>query len=127
MTGCPGQDRRFWTPSDVFEVKCPGCGRDVEFFKDEPKRRCGGCGHAVVNPRIELGCAQWCQYAEQCLGTSAGAQANVVRDELIGEMRTVFGDDRKRIDHALSVLDYAERIQPTEGGDPLVVKAAVQF
>jgi HD superfamily phosphodiesterase len=39
-------------------------------------------------------------------------------------MKEVFGQDQKRIDHALAVLDYAEQIQAAEGGDPLVVKAA---
>lgn len=45
-------------------------------------------------------------------------------DELIEKMKNVFGDDKRRIDHALAVLDYAEQIQAVEGGDPLVVKAA---
>jgi len=22
----------------------------------------------VLNPKIDLGCVKWCQYAEQCLG-----------------------------------------------------------
>ena len=68
MVRCPGQDQRFWKSEDIFEVKCPGCGGKVEFFKDEPKLKCRNCGQMVVNPKIDLGCAQWCQYAEQCLG-----------------------------------------------------------
>ncbi len=47
-----------------------------------------------------------------------------MRDKLIEKMKNVFGDDQKRIDHALAVLDYAEQIQSVEGGDPLVIKAA---
>jgi len=43
---------------------------------------------------------------------------------LIEEMKNVFGDDQKRIEHALAVLDYAEQIQNVEGGDPLIVRAA---
>ena len=39
-------------------------------------------------------------------------------------MKKVFGEDQKRIDHALAVLDFAEKIQAQEGGDPLIVKAA---
>jgi HD superfamily phosphodiesterase len=39
-------------------------------------------------------------------------------------MKKVFGADQKRINHALTVLDYAEKLQIVEGGDPLVVKAA---
>ena len=43
---------------------------------------------------------------------------------LIEEMKNVFGDDQKRINHALAVLDYAQQIQAVEGGDPLIVTAA---
>jgi len=68
MLRCPGQDQRFWKPDDIFDVKCPGCGQTVEFFKDEPKLKCRECGQTVINPKIDLGCAQWCKYAEQCLG-----------------------------------------------------------
>jgi putative nucleotidyltransferase with HDIG domain len=124
MFRCPGQDQRFWKPEDIFEADCPQCGQAVEFFKDEPKLKCGMCGHTVVNPRIDLGCAEWCQYADRCLAVSAMKDASVIRNELIDEMRKVFAGDQKRIDHALGVLNYAERIQAVEGGDPLVVKAA---
>jgi len=68
MVRCPGQDQRFWQPGDVFEVQCAQCGTSVEFFKDEPKLKCRNCGSIVVNPKINLGCAQWCLYADQCLG-----------------------------------------------------------
>ncbi len=50
--------------------------------------------------------------------------ADVVRDRLIDEMQVVFGSDERRIGHALSVLDYAERIQAVEGGDAMIVAAA---
>jgi len=124
MFRCPGQDQRFWKPEDIFEADCPQCGKAVEFFKDEPKLKCRNCGHTVVNPRIDLGCAEWCQYADQCLAVSTMKDAGFIRNELIDEMKNVFAGDQKRIDHALAVLNYAEQIQASEGGDPLVVKAA---
>ena len=124
MARCPGQDQRYWKPDDIFEVKCTGCGTSVEFFKDEPKLKCRNCGQDVANPKIDLGCTKWCQYADQCLGLSAGKQSNIMCDNLVNEMKSIFGDDQKRIRHALSVLDYAEKIQAIEGGDPLVVRAA---
>ena len=65
---CPGQDVRYWKPDAVFEVPCPACGAAVEFFKDDAWRKCHKCGHRFSNPRIDLGCAEWCPYAEQCLG-----------------------------------------------------------
>ncbi len=124
MIRCPGQDQRFWKPGDIFEVKCPDCSRAVEFFKDEPKRKCSNCGSIVMNPKIDLGCVQWCQYAEQCLGVWSAEQTEFVRNRLIGQMKETFGEDQRRIDHAVKVLEYAERIQADEGGDPLVVRAA---
>jgi len=124
MFRCPGQDQRFWKPEDIFDVRCPRCGQALEFFKDEPKLKCRECGQVVVNPKIDLGCAEWCQYAEQCLGVSPASQVSAIRDKLINEMKTIFGKDEKRIEHALGVLNYAERVQAAEGGDPLVVRAA---
>ncbi|MBN2312411.1 MAG: HD domain-containing protein [Sedimentisphaerales bacterium] len=47
-----------------------------------------------------------------------------LRDQLIDDMKRIFGRDGKRIEHALAVLDYAERIHSVEGGDSLIVKAA---
>lgn len=38
-----------------------------------------------------------------------------LRERLIAEMRGVFGADARRIDHALAVLGYAERILAAEG------------
>jgi hypothetical protein len=45
-------------------------------------------------------------------------------DMLIQDMRAVFGDDARRIDHALAVLGHANHIRAVEGGDPLVIQAA---
>ena len=81
MLRCPGQDIRFWKPEDIFEVKCPGCGKSVEFFKDEPKMKCRNCGRMVVNPKLDLGCAEWCLYAQECLGGSAVKDKGVIRDK----------------------------------------------
>lgn len=65
---CPGQDQRFWKPGDVRESPCPHCGAAIEFWKDDPARACPGCGRKVANPWFDMGCAQWCRYAEACLG-----------------------------------------------------------
>ena len=79
MVRCPGQDQRFWKPDDIFEAQCPGCGDTIEFFKDEPKLKCRKCKRTVLNPKINLGCAGWCKYAEQCLGIMK--KSNVQADE----------------------------------------------
>ena len=124
MVRCPGQDQRFWKPEDIFEVQCSGCSKAIEFFKDEPKLKCRSCGQIVINPKIDLGCAEWCQYAEQCLGVSTINSLRVIRDKLVYEMEKYLAGDEKRIEHARAVLNYAEQIQAVEGGDPLIVRAA---
>jgi hypothetical protein len=124
---CPGQDTRFWRPEDISESPCPACGYAIEFFKDEPRRRCPECGTRAPNPNFDAGCAKWCQFAEACLGSAAIDQEEdaALGDTLVEEMKQVFGDDARRIRHALAVLDYAERILEEEPeADPLVVKAA---
>ncbi len=65
---CPGQDSRYWKPGAIFDVKCPHCGTMIEFFKDDTRRRCPGCGNEVPNPEMDFGCAAYCPYAEHCLG-----------------------------------------------------------
>jgi len=47
-----------------------------------------------------------------------------MKEILIQKMKDVFGPDKKRIDHALAVLKYAEQIHAVEGGDPAVITAA---
>jgi hypothetical protein len=49
---CPGQDKRFWKPGDVFEAPCPHCGRSIEFWKDDQRRRCRSCGRMAANPKL---------------------------------------------------------------------------
>jgi len=65
---CPGQSPRSWKASDVTEFACPSCGKPVEFWKDEPMRACPGCGCDVRNPKMSLGCAEWCKFADKCMG-----------------------------------------------------------
>ena len=47
-----------------------------------------------------------------------------VIDSIKAEMKNVFGEDHRRIDHTLSVLEYAEEIRLAEGGSAIVVRAA---
>ena len=85
MVRCPGQDQRFWKPEDIFEVRCPDCNNKMEFFKDEPKIKCRKCGRMVLNPKINLGCAKWCKYAEQCLGIIKKGDHETVRSNNSGQ------------------------------------------
>ena len=128
---CPGTDMKFWKPGDIFDIDCPKCGKRVEFFKDEVKRKCR-CGHVIVNPKIDFACAEWCPYAEQCVGAVPEEVKAKQRKELqesvkerIGvEMKKYFGTDFKRVNHALKVARHAEQILKLEGGNPLVVLGA---
>jgi len=124
---CPGQDMRFWKPEDIFDIRCPYCDHEIEFFKDEPVLTCRSCGKDVRNPRVDLSCAKWCRFAEQCLGTMPEDSEAVgsLCDRLIGRMKSLFGDDRRRIGHALEVLKHAESIMAAQSGvSGLVVRAA---
>ncbi len=65
---CPGQDQRYWKPEDIFNVTCPFCGAQIEFWKDEPVRCCPECKRDVRNPKLDAGCAHWCKHSDECLG-----------------------------------------------------------
>ena len=129
MNMCPGQDTRFWTPDDVFEIPCQACGRPVEFFKTDAKRRCPGCGKRVQNPKVSTGCAQWCDHAKQCLGFDpkdielADTGELSLIDQLVEALKRVF-DDQELATHSMLVLDRAQELMRQEGGDPRVVMAA---
>jgi len=118
---CPGQDSRFWKQDAISESKCPQCGQGVEFFKDDTARKCPHCGHRFVNPEMDFGCAAYCQFAEQCLGTLPeevqNKQQDLLKDRVGMEMRRTFKTDTKRIRHATTVARYAERIGKDEGGN----------
>jgi hypothetical protein len=68
---CPGQDQRYWKPDDIFDVSCSWCGHVFEMWKDEPVRLCPSCKKEVQNPRLDMGCAEWCLYAKDCPGVAA--------------------------------------------------------
>ncbi len=129
ISRCPGQDNRHWTSEDVIESPCPSCGKTIEFWKQEPRRRCIHCGRSVLNPNLDLGCAKWCKQAADCLGIPVVADAakQPLADTMIHEMKQLLGGDQKRISAALVVLDYAETLLASYQADPLVVKAAAIF
>jgi len=125
---CPGQDMQYWKPGAIFESNCPQCGHPVEFFKDDTARKCGRCGHRFVNPQMDFGCAAYCPYAEQCLGTLpeglAVQKENMLKDRVAVEMKRAFGNDFKRIGRAGRLARYAERIGKAETGSLAVILTA---
>ena len=129
ISRCPGQDNRYWSSEDVIESPCPSCGKTIEFWKQEPRRRCIHCGKSVLNPNLDLGCAKWCKQAADCLGipVASNAAQQPLAETMIHEMKQLLGGDQKRISEALVVLDYAETLLASYQADPLVVKAAAIF
>lgn len=125
---CPGQDPRFWKFDAIFEADCPNCGAVVEFFKDETRRRCKKCGHNVLNPKMDFGCAAHCKFAEHCFGDLPPElikqKEDLFKDRVAVEMKMYFKNDFKRIGHSAKVARYAEQLAREEKGDPAVVLSA---
>ena len=125
---CPGQDSRYWKPGAVFEVKCPNCGSEVEFFKDDTTRKCTQCGHRFLNPSMDFGCAAYCSYAEQCIGNLPpeliAQKQDMLKDRVAIELKRYLRRDFKRIGHATRVARYAERIGREERGNIAVILIA---
>jgi hypothetical protein len=74
-----------------------------------------------------MGCAEWCDFAKDCLGKIASEKSNLLCSKLIEELREIAGTDKELISSCLAILSFAERIQLNEGGNPLIVKAAAVF
>jgi hypothetical protein len=124
MPRCPGQDMRYWTAKDIFDVSCPYCDNSIEFWKDEPFRLCRVCQKEVRNPRIDLGCAKWCKFGSQCLGRSADEQlaAAPVIEKLKAQLKIRTESQPQRYELAMEIYRIANLLLTSEGGDPCRVK-----
>jgi hypothetical protein len=101
----------------------------MEFFKDDATRRCAGCGKKIVNPRMDFGCAAYCKFAEQCLGTLpeefVAKRDDLLKDRVAVEVKRYLGTDFKRIGHAAKVANFAEKIGKEERANlPVILCAA---
>ncbi len=118
---CPGQDSKYWKNDAIFDVDCPKCGTPIEFYKDDTTRRCNNCGHRLVNPNMDFGCASYCQFAEQCMGTLPeefiGTREDLLKDKVAVEMKRYFKSDFKSIRQATAAAGHAENIGKKEGGN----------
>jgi hypothetical protein len=122
---CPGQNTMFWKPGDIFEVSCPNCGKPVEFWRDDARRTCA-CGHRFLNPKRDIGCLEWCKYAEKCMPDMFKGEnlRAFYRDRLLAAAKKVLKPDDTVVEQALEVLDLAEELVSAEGGEPKAVIAA---
>jgi DNA-directed RNA polymerase subunit RPC12/RpoP len=125
---CPGQDTQYWNSKAIYEAKCPKCNHPVEFFKDDTARKCGRCGHRFVNPQMDFGCAAYCPFAEQCLGSLppelVAQKDNMLKDRVAIEVKRHLKTDFKRIGLASRLARYVERIQKHEKGNLATVLIA---
>jgi hypothetical protein len=125
---CPGQDSRYWDGEAIFESRCPKCGTIVEFFKDDSKRRCRQCGHELLNPRIDFGCASYCPFAEQCLGSLPPEMLAQKQDLLIErvalEIKRRYSDDFQKIGQASRAARFAESLAKSEEANKAAVVLA---
>ena len=122
---CPGQSMMFYKPGDIYDVGCPSCGKPVEFWKDDARRTCT-CGHRFANPKRDLGCLEYCQYAEACMpemfeGDNLRA---IYRDRLIAAIRARLNPDSELLRRLSIAGDLAEETAVEEGGDPKTTIAA---
>lgn len=122
---CPGQDTQYWKAGAIFTAPCPKCATGVEFFKDDTTRKCGSCGHRFLNPRMDFGCASYCQYADQCIGDLPpellAQKEDLLKDRVAIEMKRHFKTDFKKIGRASRAARYAERIGRELGGNLAVI------
>jgi hypothetical protein len=129
---CPGQDTQYWNQDAIFDAKCPKCRASVEFFKDDTTRRCGKCGHKFVNPGMDFGCAAYCSFAEQCLGTLPpelmAEKEDLLKDRVAIEMKRYFKGDFGEIGRAGRLARHAETLGKAEGGNlPVILCAAYLY
>ncbi|MEJ2057515.1 MAG: phosphohydrolase [Desulfofustis sp.] len=125
---CPGQDMQYWKDDAIYDADCPQCGKPVEFYKDDTTRSCSHCGHRFVNPRMDFGCAAYCSFAEQCIGTLpeefVDSRDNLLKDKVAVEMKRHYKTDFKQIGYLSRVARHAEKIGKEEGANLAVVLCA---
>lgn len=118
---CPGIDIRNLR---VEEQVCKNCGYKVEVFSNEIKVICPKCKADVYRENIPS-CIDWCSYAKECIGEEKYKELKPrielnkakldFKEKILSEMITYFGDDIKRITHAIKVTHFAEKILQQEG------------
>jgi hypothetical protein len=125
---CPGQDMKYWKDDAIFNADCPKCGTSIEFYKDDTTRKCSNCEHRFVNPKMDFGCASYCQFAEQCMGTLPeefmGSREDLLKDKVAVEMKRFFKTDFKSIRQATNTAKHAENIGKAEGGNLAIILCA---
>ncbi len=128
---CPGQDSRYWRGDAIFEVNCPKCKASIEFFKDDTSRKCPSCGHRVPNPEMDFGCAEYCPYAQQCLGNLPGVLGDIngkqVYRGIMEKLRDRLSTTPAHLSKAMKMMDIANDVAKRSAESLGPVLAAVSL
>ena len=105
------------------------CGQIMEFFKDDVDLTCKQCGAKALNPKMDFGCAAYCKYARECLGSLPpellAAQKDLLKDKIAAAAKHALGKDFKLIGKTTRVCRYVEEIsQKVEGAAYGILLAA---
>jgi hypothetical protein len=100
----------------------------LEFFKDDSQRTCRQCGHRVLNPKIDVGCASYCPYAEQCMGSlPAGLRAgggDLFKEKLTVAIRKQLLNREQQYQLVTRRAEFGEQLCREEGGNMAAIVAA---
>lgn len=125
---CPGA--KLMRQPEPENFKCPSCGYEVEIWTDEISAPCRNCSRVVTRFK-DMSCIEWCKIARECIGDAQYAsymksRVKSVKQRLLTDLGERFGPDRRRMEHAKTVLRYAEEVLSREGGDShIVIPAAI--
>ncbi len=83
----------------------------------------------IVNPKMDFGCASYCQFAEECLGSLpeefVAKREDLFKDRLAVEVKRYLGTDFKHIAKTVKVANFAEKIGKEEKANlPVILSAA---
>ncbi len=125
---CPGSKLLRQPTPEIFD--CPSCGEEVEIWTDEFKASCPGC-HRTVFSDTTMSCLDWCKYGKECVGDTIydrhlRNKTAGMKEKLLARMEKYFDQDRKRVEHAKKVLQFAEELLLEEKADwHIVIPAGI--
>ena len=125
---CPGSKLLRQPAPEIFT--CLSCSGEVEIWTDELKADCPNC-HRTLFRDNTMSCLDWCKYGKDCVGDDIydrhmHNKAVGMKQQLIDRLEEYFGEDRKRIEHAEKVLQFAEQLLAEEKADwHIVIPASI--
>jgi HD superfamily phosphohydrolase YqeK len=125
---CPGA--RFLRQPKPQMYSCPTCGAEVEIWSDEIRGYCSNCKRTVLKD-ADSSCLDWCEYGKGCVGEEMfnrymENRAVTLKKRLLQDLEAYFGEDTRRIQHAMDVLEFAMGLIKDEMADwHIVVPASI--